>query len=114
MPGPTLPKEVATAPMQVSKSCPIIDKTIEPKTNRNIYKSKKIIICVTMRGLTTNSFIFKGNTARGCKMRLNSNREFLKKTKCRINLIPPLVEPAQAPENSNIKNIIVNPEDQAV
>ena len=45
---------------------------------------------------------------------LNGKKEFLKNTKCRIILIPPLVEPAQAPINSSTKNKKVKAGVQAV
>ena len=63
---------------------------------------------------TTSPFSLSGTIALGWIRRLNSKKELRKKTKCRIILMPPAVEPAQAPINKSTKNSMVSPEDHLV
>ena len=73
---------------------------------------KKAKIFTTTSFFTTAWLYLKGNIALGCNDLLNSNKPFLIKIKCLEILIPPDVEPDDAPKNINPKNSIVKNGDQ--
>lgn len=70
--GPTLPREVATAPMEVLKSIPVPTKIVLPTKNMLMYTRRNTKIFTKTRDRTTVPFSRRGMTARGCKIRLNS------------------------------------------
>ena len=100
-------REVATAPMAVIKSMFRAVITNILTTNTTTYRMVKANKLSMISGGTELLFIIIGMMARGCKRRLNSANPFLTNNTIRTILKPPLVLPADAPENIIKKNNMV-------
>ncbi len=114
MPGPTLPRLVAVAPMAVSRSWPRVVITMAPNTKMVTYSRKKPRMLKVTLSFMAEPLIRTGNMARGCRMRFSSNTPFLITTAKRITFTPPLVLPELPPTKSSTKKSVVRKGVQAV
>ena len=103
MPGPTLPTADATALIEVIISMPKAVRKIEPMANTNRYKKINANRLKVIWLEIEEPLSITGITAFGCNLLLNSSNPFLISNIILTIFIPPLVLPAEAPENRNKK-----------
>ena len=105
--GPTLPNDAADPPIDDIKSKPWVLKTPAPTINNIRYSMKNAKIFTTTSFFTTEWLYLSGKIAFGCNDLLNSRKPFLIRIRCLEILIPPEVDPDEAPINISPKNNIV-------
>ena len=98
-------RQAPTAPIEDDRSKPIIERSTDENIKINIYSMTKEAIFEIISLLTAFPLCLTGITALGWLNFFIYFRLFLIRSWYLIILTPPLVEPAQSPIKSKIKNI---------